>query len=227
MIFIKKSREPRSLLEYRHQEFASFDGMDEYVKNDLRNALLSEQGHICAYCMGQIDEKTTKIEHLVARNKENELVYSNLLAVCRGNEGQPPNRQHCDTRKGNRPLSLSPLNESDMAKIYYSNSGRIHSEDTSDVELKYENNGIVNSIVTNPDKDLEESLNLNDVYGVILKSRKTALQSLIKKYYSYTKGRDKKQFLEKMKDYYTREEDPKKPYVGILIWYINRKLKNK
>lgn len=225
MIYIKKSREPGSLLEYRHKKFASFDGMDEPVKSDLRKSLLIEQGHICAYCMCKIDEQTTKIEHLSARNKENELIYSNLLAVCSGNEGQPQERQHCDTRKGNRPLTISPLNESDMARIYYSNSGRIHSEDKLDRTLEYENDGRVVNIVTNPDRDLEECLNLNDVCGEILKARKTALQSLKKELYSYSRVGGKKHFLEKMKNYYTRMEDPKKPYVGILIWFIANELK--
>ncbi|MBR4574867.1 MAG: hypothetical protein IKO16_08140 [Lachnospiraceae bacterium] len=225
MIFIRKSREPGSLLEYRHKKFASFDGMDEPVKSDLRRSLLCEQGHICAYCMCEIDDKTTKIEHLVARNKDNELVYGNLLAVCMGNEGQPPERQHCDTRKGNRPLSLSPLNESDMARIYYSNSGRIHSEDKFDRTLEYDNDGRVVNIVTNPDRDLEECLNLNDEYGEILKARKTALQSLRKEYYSYSKLSGKKHFLKKMNDYYAQMEDHKKPYVGILVWFIANELK--
>ncbi len=225
MIFIKKSREPGSLLEYRHQKYASFDGMDENVKTDLRKSLLREQGHLCAYCMSQIDEKTMKIEHLEARNKENELVYGNLLAVCMGNEGQCQERQHCDTRKGNKPLSLSPLNMSDMARIYYSNSGRIRSADSQKRELEYENNEKIVKVVTNPDKDLEDCLNLNDEYGELLREREKALHSLKKAYHTYAKGGRKRQFLEKMNNYYMCMDDPKSPYIGVMIWYISNELK--
>ena len=43
-----------------------------------------------------------KIEYYIARNKENELDYKNLIAVCKGNEGESFERQICDTRKSNR-----------------------------------------------------------------------------------------------------------------------------
>jgi hypothetical protein len=51
-----KSREPRSLTKYRTQaDSASKTIFDDYEdKDELRKALLKEQGFICCYCMQRI-----------------------------------------------------------------------------------------------------------------------------------------------------------------------------
>ena len=95
---------------------ADFDGLD---KTELRENLLKEQGYICAYCMKRIrDEKDTKIEHYRARNMDNELEYTNLLAVCYGNQITTASvtktgkkRFTCDTMKGNQVLNINPQNQ--------------------------------------------------------------------------------------------------------------------
>lgn len=74
MIYIRKNSEPAKLLWYRHQSNARFDDMDADVKEQLRDSLLREQGHLCAYCMREIhDAGDVKIEHFRARTPENEL----------------------------------------------------------------------------------------------------------------------------------------------------------
>ena len=55
MLEIKKRTEPRELLQYRHQQFATYADMPSEVKKKVLESLLSEQGHLCAYCMGRID----------------------------------------------------------------------------------------------------------------------------------------------------------------------------
>ena len=54
-----------------------------------------------------------------------------MLAVCRGNEGNQPSQQHCDTRKGNKPLlyNLSNPNDYNKLKILYLRTGKIESKD--------------------------------------------------------------------------------------------------
>lgn len=79
----------------------------------------------------------TKIEHFEARTKANELQYHNLLAVCKGGEGQPLRMQFCDTKKGNKPIFINPLNKTDMDRIYYKMNGEIHSRDTIRYEFEY------------------------------------------------------------------------------------------
>ena len=62
MIYIQKKSEPDLLLKYRYQMNARFDDMDSDVKKQLRDSLLKEQGHLCAYCMKRInDTKDIKI----------------------------------------------------------------------------------------------------------------------------------------------------------------------
>lgn len=66
MIYIRKGTEPRSLTEYRNQPGATYEGYRE--KDALRDALLEEQGYICAYCMRRISKEKMKIEHWKAQN---------------------------------------------------------------------------------------------------------------------------------------------------------------
>ena len=100
-----------------------------------------------------------KIEHYVARNEENELEYKNLLAVCKGNEGESFERQTCDTRKGNREIKINPQVNGDILTISYTSNGEIKSSN-SDYQ-----------------KDFDDTLNINDVFGLV-KARKEALNSL-------------------------------------------------
>ena len=100
MIHIQKGTPPNKFQEFKHQNpQAHFDDMPPDIKSTLRQSLLEEQGYLCAYCMSKIRDKV-KIEHYEPRNTQNELDYSNLLAVCTGNsEGDSFKHQHCDTKK--------------------------------------------------------------------------------------------------------------------------------
>lgn len=209
MIYIKKRPEPKKLLEYRRQPNARFDDMDADVKTQLRNSLLAEQGHLCAYCMRRIyDEHDVKIEHWSPRNADNELDYNNLLAVCYGNQGSPKKQQTCDTRKGSDAISISPLNESDMRRIYYSNSGEIHSADTE----------------SDADQDMQNKLNLNYRNGQPFMGREAALKAFKRKLHKYKNDGSAKAFLEKMRDTYAGHSEMMEPYLGVLRWYIDKKL---
>ena len=207
MIYIKKGSEPRKLQTYRRQPNATFDDMDADVKTQLRNSLLAEQGHLCAYCMRRIcNEHDVKIEHWSPRNSENELDYNNLLAVCYGNQGSPKEEQTCDTRKGSDAISISPLNESDMRRIYYSNSGEIHSDDAI------------------ADAEMQNILNLNGQNGIPLMGRKAALKAFKSQLHKYKNDKNTKAFLEKMRDTYAGHSEMMEPYLGVLRWYIDKKL---
>lgn len=226
MIYIKKQAEPGKLLQYRHQPGARFDDMDADVKEQLRESLLREQGHLCAYCMRRINgQSDVKIEHLKARTPENELLYHNLLAVCKGGEGEPPWAQSCDTKKGNRPLFISPLSRTDMNRIYYKNNGEIHSFDDTGYEFTYVKAGKHHKGFSTPDQDLSDCLNLNYENGAPMAGRKSALRKFQVLLHRYRDDRSKKAFLEKMQQYYLKEDEFLPPYVGILRWYIEKKLK--
>ncbi|MEM0994100.1 MAG: hypothetical protein AAF806_30080 [Bacteroidota bacterium] len=99
MRWIKKNKPPASFETYIRAEFASFDAMDKEVKDELRNALLAEQFGICAYCQQRLRIRFIKIEHHCEQSicngtdgtKDRRLDYSNLFAVCKGNEGLKDN----------------------------------------------------------------------------------------------------------------------------------------
>lgn len=55
MILIQKGEAPNSLIQYRKATNAYFDGCN---KDDIRDRLLEEQGHLCAYCMCRIFKDT-------------------------------------------------------------------------------------------------------------------------------------------------------------------------
>lgn len=211
MLLIKKNSPPKEFVTYAQQEGARFDDMPSDVKNILRHALLEEQGYVCAYCMRRIgvDEKSNKvkIEHYCARSSSNELDYNNLLAVCKGNEGEPKRKQSCDTHKGNQVLHIDPQKQRDIATIRYKRKGVIESSDT---EFK---------------KDLYDVLNLNAQEGYLISNRREALEkfrnSISKKLGERSATHeDWRRFAKVIKD----DNGRYIPYAGIVLWYINGKL---
>lgn len=206
MILIKKKSIPPSLVKYKKIINASFDSLPKEVKDKIRTSLLEEQGYICAYCMKKLkdDSSQIKIEHYVARTEENELDYKNLLAVCKGNEGEPFENQTCDTRKGSQEIKINPQESRDILTVSYTNDGRIKS--------------------TNKDyqKDFDYTLNLNGSLGLVA-LRKSALNSLKRKLYE-RKTHLTRETIEKIHNKYL-EASVKESYVGILLWYLQKKLK--
>lgn len=139
---ITKGNEPRSLTQHRANQPASYNNLP---KNETRASLLTEQGHICCYCMRRIPEsgKTpgSKIEHFLCQEShpQEELNYYNLLLACLGNEGSPKHLQTCDTKKGNASFSYSPCNPARNIEelIKYRANGEIYSsDDTLNTELE-------------------------------------------------------------------------------------------
>lgn len=86
-----------------------------------------------------------------------ELDFGNLLGSCHGNAGKPPGQQHCDERKGNRNLKVSPLDPHVRSKVHYLTSGHVSSE-SPDVR-----------------HDLNDTLNLNVAF--LVRNRKGVLDA--------------------------------------------------
>ena len=166
MIYIRKGREPRSLTEYKKHPNATYDGYRE--KNDVRQALLEEQGYICAYCMRRIGKDSMKIEHWKAQNaidgsgQKYALDYRNMLGVCIGNQSAVHEDQTCDTYRGNADLFVDPRNEEHINQIAYKADGTI-----------YSNNSCI-------DFDLNHRLNLNCERAYLKQGRKEAIRNLQK-----------------------------------------------
>lgn len=131
MITIKKGKEPLEWRNYRRTPGAVYQ-----ANSELRNALLREQGYICAYCMQRISAINSCIEHLKSRHHNPKLAldYQNMVICCSGKSG---NEAHCDVKKGDKPISFSPLLPQLESSISYSShTGRIKSNNaTWDTEI--------------------------------------------------------------------------------------------
>lgn len=215
MRYIQKKVEPESLTQYKKQPGAYYDGYDK--KDDVREALLREQGYLCGYCMKRLESSNqVKIEHVVPQSKllEDEraaLDYRIMLGVCYGNEGHPKKEQTCDAHRGNDTLTVDPFSESSIGLIKYQSDGTIYSDDER-----------IN-------KDLNVTLNLNyNGPGVYLKeNRKEALKACKEKLKkNKKKGLWSKNMLQRMLiEYESPDGDGKlKPYSGIVIEYLKRKI---
>lgn len=162
------------------------------------------------------DEKDTKIEHYQARNTENELEYTNLLAVCYGNQSSPDSevkgekkRLTCDSMKGNQVLHINPQNQEDMATIYYDNSGKIYS-----TNKEYQD-------------DLQNILNLNDSYGYLIENRKAVIDVVMKELRTARNSQEAKTILVRFKRMVSNWSygDKYMEYVGVLRWYVDKQLR--
>ncbi len=221
MIAIKKGREPDKLLRYRQQEGASYEQMDKEVKDDLLKKLLKEQGHICAYCMRKIPETrklpmgvaAATIEHWFPRNPESRedigqgLDYRNMFAVCSGNRGcGNEDGLTCDARRGNKPIKVNPCSAETLRGITYTSSGRIQS---SDPEI---------------DRDINEHLNLNCNIISLPENRKQVIQTLIEDIRRKCGTGDISLYCKRKLDQIRLTSDPKMPYVGIIIWWLEKRI---
>lgn len=117
MLRYSKGKEPACLAGWQATPQANWNSLGGAERGQIREALLRDQGALCAYCQRRIanDEKRMKIEHWEARSEGGgQLQWSNLLGVCPGNsrlEGDRrfPFEQHCDDSRGNRALYLHPV----------------------------------------------------------------------------------------------------------------------
>lgn len=118
---IEKKEAPPSFNKYKKTKGANYDSLDNAknraIKDELREALLKEQGYICCYCGKKIQFDDTIIEHLQSRDEfpKLQLDYQNLLLSCDGgqrarskNKSDPP---YCDSAKGNQEITVTPLQE--------------------------------------------------------------------------------------------------------------------
>jgi len=147
---IIKTAPPNSFVTYCQEVGARYDSIDSNVKHDLLISLLNEQGWICGYCQQRIvHESKAKIEHHceqticdgVTKTPDRRLDYTNLMAVCLGQDGF--NVLTCDSNKARfdvtsgLPIGVSPWIAAHMSAIYYKQSGTVNSLTTQhDGELE-------------------------------------------------------------------------------------------
>lgn len=84
-----------------------------YSKEELKNALLTEQGYICCYCNRELLYKTTTLEHFWSKGTKEYFNlaydYTNLFVSCDGFAKEPKPRYVCCNEK-RLEGDLLPLN---------------------------------------------------------------------------------------------------------------------
>lgn len=109
----------------------------------------------------------------------------------------------CDAIRGNKPLTVNPLDENTLKTIYYRNNGEIAAKDT---------------VI---EKDLVETLNLNCVkYSSLPDSRKKVLEPIEESLVSLESKEDMLDECNHLLSIFESETDPKIPYCGIIIWWL-------
>jgi uncharacterized protein (TIGR02646 family) len=206
---ITKGAEPASLTVHRQAPHADYDNYPD--KDALRHSLLTEQRGICCYCMGRIHNgpDTMKIEHWRCQRHypEEQLNYRNLLGACLGGQSQPPNLQHCDTRKGDRNLQFNPA---DLA----------HHIET---RVRYEPDGSIRADDPAFNVELEDVLNLN--LPRLKNSRKGVLDALLG-WWRHEKGRGPvpRARFERERDRRVAGTGELDPFCQVAVWWLGQRL---
>ena len=208
---ITKNSEPASLIEYCQKPGCDYENYRD--KDGLRQALVTEQRGLCCYCMSRIRNSPTemKIEHWKCQSghTDEQLNYRNLLGACPGGQGQPPNLQHCDTRKANRDLLFNPADPA-------------HHIET---RLSYEANGSIRSDDEEFDQQLEKVLNLN--LPMLRNNRRGVLDGILdwwKTEKARLRGPVPRVRFERERDRRVEGAGDLEPYCQVAIWWLEQRL---
>lgn len=175
MRHIRKGAAPACLAEWRDAR-SSFDDIPGGCKDKMRAALVREQYGICCYCGARIrgvgkdgepTDKLMKIEHWLPQSDPTDgdahsMLWSNMLGACPGEKANPPRGKaslHCDSSKGNTPITIDPRLARVDEDVIYSVTGEVSSHDPA-IEA-----------------DLTNTLNLN--LPILVRNRKAALDGFL------------------------------------------------
>ncbi len=126
MRLINKQAAPTALDKWKAAKpTATFATLDNTLKQNLKNSLLTEQHFVCCYCENEINPNNSHIEHLHPQSKypKEQLDYANLMASCEADK----RKAHCGHKKDKHPLPISPLGPDDPAPNFiYSADGNVY-----------------------------------------------------------------------------------------------------
>lgn len=139
MKYIEKELEPASFTKWKEGDspdwVPSWSALDSVpaVKQELKDALIFEQGAICSYCGIRIDRHNSHIEHVKPRETfaEDDVNYLNLVASCT-TEGK---QRHCGSRKDcwyDPELFVSPLYPNCEQRFHFLPNGKIKPHEEGD-----------------------------------------------------------------------------------------------
>ncbi|HTA88462.1 MAG TPA: retron system putative HNH endonuclease, partial [Polyangiaceae bacterium] len=183
-------------------------------KDELREALLREQRALCCYCMSEISAAagSMKIEHWQCQSRypDRDLVYENILGACFGGDGQPEDRQHCDTRKGNQDLKWNPA-------IARHNVGK---------RVRFDLDGTIGSDDSEFNEQLDQVLGLN--LPTLMNRRKGVLDGLLWWWRLYRRDhhrRPPKDAVERQRNRWSRSDGGTLlAFAPVAVWWLERQM---
>lgn len=197
----------------------AFNKLKGSLKIKVRKSLVEEQGGLCTYCMCKIPRPNVDsaippiiIEHFIPRDPidgrdvKQGLDYTNLFAVCNGNQSSHGKHKYedltCDAHRKNIEFKkLNPCKPATLSSIYYTLDGQISARDK---DARF---------------DLVNTLNLNCPSSPLVAERKSALDSLITELGEIPEN-ELLAYSRQVLNIFLSETTSKTPYVGILIWYL-------
>jgi uncharacterized protein (TIGR02646 family) len=140
MLRYPKGPSPSVLPGWQATPHASWDSLPADDKDQVRDAILRDQGKLCAYCQRRIPtgDNRMKVEHWRAQSGGSDMLrWNNLLGVCLGDEsaetGSLKGERHCDTARGDAPLFLHPVEgqgPNPRDHLAYSAEGEVRPKDS-------------------------------------------------------------------------------------------------
>lgn len=169
MKYIRKMESPASLEEYKKEPDASYKKLPSYVKDDIRDNLLNEQGGLCCYCGKSIYLPDVIIEHFLPEGEKYyphlQLEYTNMLLSCKGGQDERrdkilyENRRYplsCDAKKECREIKISPTDASCEQQFEYDEDGNIYGIN-ADAQKAIQVLGLNNAVLRNSRKSAIEA----------------------------------------------------------------------
>lgn len=211
MIRITKNKESKEWIEYR-----TTPGVDYKAIPELVDALLKEQGYLCAYCMrrvpckDKIAKEDHRVEHILSRefHADKKLDYSNMVICCPGHIGGD---DHCDRNKQSQDVSFSLFDDSFISTLSYKTDGEIVS---TNVQYNMEINKVLN--LNTPLLKENRKSTWEGVKQSLIKNQgnkpwsKPALEKCLGKYRSMRNFDGKLKYI---------------PYCGIVIYFLEKKIR--
>lgn len=209
---IEKGPEPKAWRKYRETPGVrvEFHSIPELVQ-----ALLREQGYICAYCTCRVTEASNRhrVEHLRSQHQYPDLRfdYKNLVICCNGGEINDPGSFHCDKSKGDASITFDLFSDAFIKTLSYSfGTGEIRSKNH-----EY-------------DDQINSTLKLN--IRLLCNNRKEALKGVLQALFEkYGKATWPKKVIEKQIEAWEGKdrEGKYRPYSGIVLCFLRKQLQSK
>lgn len=201
---IVKEPEPQAWREFRNTPGVLYE-----AKPELREALIREQGYICAYCMQRISlDRETHIEHMKSRKEhpDLQLVYQNMVLCCAGNT---KGHVHCDNCKGERNITFDLFSDMFINTLSYSVNANA-------VTIKS----------CNPawDKEINDILNLN--CNVLKINRQQVLNAVITTLGEKKDWNKNLRKLQQLRDKWNTKDATGRynAFCGVVVWFLNRRI---